>query len=111
MALNPKLPKVIGGTEIVFCEDTRYKTQIWTQHCLEKVLNERLRLYKVILADESVVFCLAESETGAIGQSTCRAGEPKQSYEQKKSLEDGAKAILVENFKIRGWGSANFNQE
>lgn len=100
-------PKVIGGTELVFCEDTNYKTQLWKQHNLEKVLDQRLKLYKVVLADESVVFCLAESPQGAIGQAACKQGLG----EIPNPLEAKATALLVENFKIRGWGSTNFNAD
>lgn len=105
---QPEKPKVIGGIELVFCEDTQYKTQLWKQNCLEKVLDHRLKLYKVLLADESVVFCLAESPQGAIGQASSR--QPFN-YEGQNKLEEGARAILVENFKIRGWGSTNFNAD
>ena len=101
-------PKVIGGSELVFCENERYKTQLWNQHCLEKKLDKRLKLYKVELADESVVFCLAPDPEGAIGQSSCRQGG---TYEVQKALEQGATAIPVGDFKIRGWGSTNFNAD
>ena len=104
-------PKVIGGTELVFCEDTQYKTQLWKQHCLEKVVDQRLKLYKVVLADESVVFCLADSPKGAIGQASCRGGIEGQSYEDQQALQAGATAILVQNFKIQGWGHTNFNAD
>ena len=106
---TPKVsePKVIGGSSIAFCEDTSYKTQIWCQTNLEKSLEYRHKLYKVTLADTSVVFVLAKDVERAIGQASCR----DNSYLEQRPLEVGATAIPVNEFKIQGWGRANFNAD
>lgn len=65
------------------------------------------QLFCVVLADKSVNYVLAESEQGAIGQSSCRRETPAQTWESQRALEIGATAIRLP-MKIRGWGSQVF---